>query len=122
MSCCAALCRVASRRAVVRCSVARCGAVCRGLAWCRGGSVEVSLACVGRLGLREILLNDHGVLGACTLTLTHGLNHQSSPILRTTSPGVNQVLVRWVPIGRGLITHTGSPTLNFCAVELGADF
>ena len=36
--------------------------------------------------------------------------------------GVNQVLVRWVPIGRGLITHTESPTLNFCAVELGADF
>ena len=46
----------------------------------------------------------------------------ASPILRTTSPGVNQVLVRWVPIGRGLITHTGSPTLNFCAVELAADF
>ena len=42
-----------------------------------------------------------------------------------TNPGfgsVLQVLVRWVPIGRGLITHTGSPTLNFCAVELGADF
>ena len=46
VSCCAALCRVASHRAVVRCTVARCGAVCRGLAWCRGGSVEVSLACV----------------------------------------------------------------------------
>ena len=46
VSCCAALCRIASRRAVVRCTVARCGAVCRGLAWCRGGSVEVSLACV----------------------------------------------------------------------------
>ena len=46
VSCCAALCRVASRRAVARCSVARCGAVCRGLALCRGGSVEVSLACV----------------------------------------------------------------------------
>ena len=46
VSCCAALCRVASRLAVVRCSVVRCGAVCRGLAWCRGGSVEVSLACV----------------------------------------------------------------------------
>ena len=44
--CCAALCRVASRRAVVRCTVARCGAVCRGLVLCRGGSVEVSLACV----------------------------------------------------------------------------
>ena len=44
--CCAALCRVASRRAVARCTVARCGAVCRGLAMCRGGSVEVSLACV----------------------------------------------------------------------------
>ena len=42
--------------------------------------------------------------------------------LRTTSPGVNQVLVRWVPIGRGLISHTGSPTPNFCAVELGGDF
>ena len=85
VSCCAALCRVASRRAVVRCSVARCGAVCRGLAWCRGGSVEVSLACVGRLGLREILLNDHGVLGACTLTLTHGLNlHRASQTGRCT--------------------------------------
>ena len=36
--------------------------------------------------------------------------------------GVNQVLVRWVPIGWGLITHTGSPTLNLCAVELWADF
>ena len=46
MSCCAALCRVASRRAVVRRTVARCGAVCRGLALCCGGSVEVSLACV----------------------------------------------------------------------------
>ena len=46
MSCCAALCRVASRRAVARCTVARCGALCRGLALCRGGSVEVSLACV----------------------------------------------------------------------------
>ena len=46
VSCCAALCRVASRRAVVRCTVARCGAMCRGLALCRGGSVEVSLACV----------------------------------------------------------------------------
>ena len=46
VSCCAALCRVASRRAVARCTVARCAAVCRGLAWCRGGSVEVSLACV----------------------------------------------------------------------------
>ena len=46
MSLCAALCRVASRRAVARCTVARCGAVCRGLALCRGGSVEVSLACV----------------------------------------------------------------------------
>ena len=46
MPCCAALCRVASRRAVARCTVARCGAVCRGLALCRGGSVEVSLACV----------------------------------------------------------------------------
>ena len=44
--CCVALCRVASRRAVARCTVARCGAVCRGLALCRGGSVEVSLACV----------------------------------------------------------------------------
>ena len=43
---CAALCRVALRRAVARCTVARCGAVCRGLAWCRGGSVEVRLACV----------------------------------------------------------------------------
>ena len=85
VSCCAALCRVASRRAVVRCSVARCGVVCRGLAWCRGGSVEVSLACVGRLGLREILLNDHGVLGACTLTLTHGLNlHRASQTGRCT--------------------------------------
>ena len=85
MSCCAALCRVASRRAVVRCSVARCGVVCRGPAWCRGGSVEVSLACVGRLGLREILLNDHGVLGACTLTLTHGLNlHRASQTGRCT--------------------------------------
>ena len=39
--CCAALCRVASR-----CTVARCGAVCRGLALCRGGSVEVVLTCV----------------------------------------------------------------------------
>ena len=46
MQCCAALCRVASRRAMARCTVARCGAVCRGLALCRGGSVEVSLACV----------------------------------------------------------------------------
>ena len=46
MPCCAALCRVASRRAVARCTVARCGAVCRRLALCRGGSVEVSLACV----------------------------------------------------------------------------
>ena len=27
----------------------------------------------------------------------------------------------WVPMVRGLITHTGSPDLNFCAVELGAD-
>ena len=44
--CCAALCRVASRRAVARCTVAPCGAVCRCLALCRGGSVEVSLACV----------------------------------------------------------------------------
>ena len=44
--CCAALCRVTSRRAVARCTVARCCAVCRGLALCRGGSVEVSLACV----------------------------------------------------------------------------
>ena len=43
---CAALCRVASRRAVARCTVARCGAVCRGVALCRVGSVEVSLACV----------------------------------------------------------------------------
>ena len=46
MPCCAALCRVASRRAVARCTVARCGAVCRGVALCRGESVEVSLACV----------------------------------------------------------------------------
>ena len=46
MPCCAALCRVASRRAVACCTVVRCGAVCRGLALCRGGSVEVSLACV----------------------------------------------------------------------------
>ena len=46
MPCSAALCRVASRRAVARCTVARCGAVCRGPAWCRGGSVEFSLACV----------------------------------------------------------------------------
>ena len=46
VSCCAALCRVAPHRAVARCTVARCGAVCRGLALCRGGSVEVSLACV----------------------------------------------------------------------------
>ena len=46
MPCCAALCRVASRHAVARCTVAHCGAVCRGLALCRGGSVEVSLACV----------------------------------------------------------------------------
>ena len=44
--CCAALCRVASRRAVARCTVVRCGEVCRGLALCRAGSVEVSLACV----------------------------------------------------------------------------
>ena len=44
--CLAALCRVASRRAVARCTVARCGAVCLGLALCRGGSGEVSLACV----------------------------------------------------------------------------
>ena len=44
--CCAALCRVASRRAVAHCTVARCGVVCRGLASCRGGSVEVSLGCV----------------------------------------------------------------------------
>ena len=36
--------------------------------------------------------------------------------------GCEPGLVRWVPMGRGLITHTGSPTLNFCAVELGADF
>ena len=46
--------------------------------------------------------------------LTNPADHLSGP--------VNQVLVRWVPIGRGLITHTGSPTLNLCAVELGADF
>ena len=47
--------------------------------------MEVSLACVGRLGLREILLNDHGVLGACTLTLTHGLNlHRASQTGRCT--------------------------------------
>ena len=46
MPCCGALCRVASRRAVARCTVARCGAMCRGLALCRGGSVGVSLACV----------------------------------------------------------------------------
>ena len=43
-------------------------------------------------------------------------------LLRTTTPGLNQVLVRSVPMGRGLVTRTGSPTLNFCAVELGADF
>ena len=55
VSCCAALCRVASRRAVARCTVARCGAVCPGLAWCRGGSVEVSLACVvGRSAGRSV--------------------------------------------------------------------
>ena len=36
--------------------------------------------------------------------------------------GCEQVLVRWVPTGGGLITHTESPDLNFCAVELGADF
>ena len=47
--------------------------------------MEVSLACVGPLGLREILLNDHGVLGACTLTLTHGLNlHRASQTGRCT--------------------------------------
>ena len=46
MLCCATLCRVALRRAVARCTVAGCGAVLRGLALCRGGSVEVSLACV----------------------------------------------------------------------------
>ena len=32
--CCAALCRVASRRAVARCSVARCGAVCGAVSHC----------------------------------------------------------------------------------------
>ena len=46
MPCCAALCRVASRRAVARGTVARCGALCGGLVLRRGGSVEVSLACV----------------------------------------------------------------------------
>ena len=46
MPCCAALCRVASCHALARRTVARCGAVCRGVALCRGGSVEVSLACV----------------------------------------------------------------------------
>ena len=56
------------------------------------------------------------------LSVTHLMRYVSSPILQTTPPGVNQGLVRWVPIGRGLITHTGSPALNFCAVELGADF
>ena len=40
---------------------------------------------MGRVGLREILLNDHGVLGACTLTLTHGLNlHRASQTGRRT--------------------------------------
>ena len=38
------------------------------------GGLGVPLGLVGRVGLREILLNDHGVLGSCTLTLTHGLN------------------------------------------------
>ena len=32
--CCAALCRVASRRAEARCTVARCGAVCRAVSCC----------------------------------------------------------------------------------------
>ena len=40
------------------------------------GGLSVPLGLVSRVGLREILLNDHGVLGACTLTLTHGLNLQ----------------------------------------------
>ena len=47
MPCCAAVCHVASRRAVAGCSVACCGAVCRGLALCLGGSVEVSLGWCG---------------------------------------------------------------------------
>ena len=49
------------------------------------GGLGVPLGLVGRVGLREILLNDHGVLGACTLTLTHGLNlHRASQTGRRT--------------------------------------
>ena len=50
---------------------------------CRGLGVPLGL--VGRVGLREILLNVHGVLGACTLTLTHGLHlHRASQTGRRT--------------------------------------
>ena len=43
------------------------------------GGLGVPLGLVRRVGLREIPLNDHAVLGACTLTLTHGLNlHRAS--------------------------------------------
>ena len=55
----------------------------------------------------------------------HGVSGPETGCMPYPSHGVsrvNQILVRWVPIGRGLITHTGSPTLNFCAVELRADF
>ena len=52
--------------------------------------MEVSLACVGRVGLREILLNDHGVLGACTLTLTHGLNLHRAPLTGRRTRGVGR--------------------------------
>ena len=49
------------------------------------GGLGVPLGLVGWVGLREILLNDHGVLGACTLTLTHGLNlHRASQTGRRT--------------------------------------
>ena len=49
------------------------------------GGWGVPLGLVGRVGLRENPVNDHGVLGACTLTLTHGLNlHRASQKGRRT--------------------------------------
>ena len=72
------------------------------------GGLGVPLGLVGRVGLREILLTDHGVLRACTLTLTHGLNlHRASQTGRRTR-GVGKAFLlqgrqtgvgrwRWLP-------------------------
>ena len=82
MPCCAALCRIASRRAVARCTVGRCVVVCRAISCCAVVGQWTSASPVSWCGVRVgvwlaggwgVRLGVGGSLGPCCRGLGVGL-------------------------------------------------